>query len=508
MAVALTMLRRQINPQESPVYRLHPELLLHIASYLPTDDLVKATHTSYHLRTVLLAHSSLWSTLDLTKPEQASTFLTRSKSAAIHLFFPSIVPQCSLPLLELLGQSVERIATLKIYNTICQMELLLRTMPTLESLDFSTDPDDDSPDGEVRWSFPVMKTLLLDSIDFLPLSAPRLTRFSFVHTWAPQRSRPMDGLLDFLSGCLLLEDLVISRVNAFHIERHRDPVHLPCLRLCTHEVSTESHIQLYNLLFYPPSCTVTFTATLIHYRDRTPQAPIFPPFHEPAFRIDPRRVKVRTRSLGYEVEEMVEVIDRTHRRFRSTRAAASGRATPNPYEEPANPLHPAFIKSLDPRFIEVLCIEGYALWPRPGRNENVGEILDHLGNIRTLILSGATMGPCLQALVPREAGNTSEWRCRKLDTLVVHKPHYMEYRTYNVFPELHHFARGRKLAGLPLGSLSVFLDGEWDPEPPGFSPEELGEWVGTFKFVVGHDALLDWSVDDYFLEGLDLVWRD
>lgn len=94
-----------------------------------------------------------------------------------------------------------------------------------------------------------------------------------------------------------------------------------------------------------------------------------------------------------------------------------------------------------------------------------------------------------------------------MDTLVVHKSYRTEYPTYDVFPELHHFARGRKLAGLPLGSLSVFLDGEWDPKRPGY-PKELRKWVGTLKFVVGHDALLDWSVDDYFLEGLDHVWRD
>ena len=42
MLVALAMLRRRINPHESPIYRLHSESLSCIASHLATDDLVKA----------------------------------------------------------------------------------------------------------------------------------------------------------------------------------------------------------------------------------------------------------------------------------------------------------------------------------------------------------------------------------------------------------------------------------------------------------------------------------
>ena len=317
----------------------------------------------------------------------------------------------------------------------------------------------------------------------------------------------MDGLLDFLSDCPLLEDLVLVRVNNFHIERHRNPVHLPCLRLCTHDISTESYIQLYNLLSYPPSCTVILTYN--QGRNEILNAAVFPPFHEPTFRIDARRVKLKTQSLGLKphIEGIVEVIDRTHRRFRSTREVVLGNGTwADALKDTINPLYPTFIKNLDAKFIEVLCVEELALW-YIGRDDRVRKALDHLENIRTLILSGSTVGPYLRALVAGGDRNASEWRCTKLDTLVVHRPH-TEYCQYDAFLELPRVARERKLAGIPLRSVSVFLGNDWNPERPGLAPEELRGWVGTFKLVVGDDELQDWNVDDYFLEGLDHTWRD
>ena len=484
-------------------------MLLHIASHLETDDLVKATHISYHWRTVLLAHSSLWSTLNLTTPKQASVFLTRSKSAAIHVFFPKFGSKRLLSLFKLLGKSAERIATLKIHNTMHQRELLLRAMPTLETLDFSIRPDCRRPNEAANWTFPVMKTLVLDSLNFLPLSAPRLTRFTFIPSFVTRQSRAIDGLLDFLSGCLLLEDLVLFRPDNFYVERHRDPVHLPCLRLCAHDISTASYIQLYNLLSYPPSCTVTLTYN--HGRDETLDAAVFPPFHEPTFHIDARRVKLKTRSSGREdcIEGTVEVIDRTRRRFRSTREVVlGGKTLEDVLKHTINPLYPDFIKSLDAKLIEVLCVEELAsplLHPRG--DDCVGEVLDHLENIRTLILSGSAVEPYLRALVAEGTRNTGKWRCTKLDALVIHGPH-TEYRQYDVFSELRQIARERRLAGLPLRYVSVFLGNDWNPEQPRLPPEELREWVGTFELVVGGDELLDWSVDNYFLEGLGRVWRD
>ena len=97
--VALAMLRRRINSHESPVYRLHSELLSLIASRLAKDDLIKATHISYHWREVLLAHPSLWSTIEFSQyqsaSEQAATFFSRSKSATIHVSLPRRVQQLS-----------------------------------------------------------------------------------------------------------------------------------------------------------------------------------------------------------------------------------------------------------------------------------------------------------------------------------------------------------------------------------------------------------------------------
>ena len=49
-----------------------------------------------------------------------------------------------------------------------------------------------------------------------------------------------------------------------------------------------------------------------------------------------------------------------------------------------NPLYLYFLKDLDARFIETLCIEGLALWFYE-KNDCVKEALGHLEHIRTLI---------------------------------------------------------------------------------------------------------------------------
>ena len=60
MRVTLAILRRHINPLESPLYRLPPDLFPEVASHFTSEtDLVNATHVSYHLRNTLLTHPSL-----------------------------------------------------------------------------------------------------------------------------------------------------------------------------------------------------------------------------------------------------------------------------------------------------------------------------------------------------------------------------------------------------------------------------------------------------------------
>jgi hypothetical protein len=169
MPIAFAMLRRRINSQESPIYRLPPELFSHIASHLKTDDLVEATHVSCCWRTVLLTHPNLWPTLDFTDPQRVSNFLTRSKSATIHVFLPEAISIA--PLLDLVEKSAERIAALRVCNYILQKEPLLRKMPSLGTLEFQTHHGDGVLNEETRLSFPVLKTLFFYGADFSVLCA-------------------------------------------------------------------------------------------------------------------------------------------------------------------------------------------------------------------------------------------------------------------------------------------------------------------------------------------------
>ncbi|KAF9648213.1 hypothetical protein BDM02DRAFT_3115682 [Thelephora ganbajun] len=164
VGMALALLRRRINSHESPNYRLYPELLLLIASRLTTDDLVKASHISYHWRAVLLVFPSLWSTLDLTHPNRAFAFLTRSKSAKIHVFFPRLPRNTSFPL-ESLEQSAERIATLQVVDYLSQKELLLRTMPSLRTLQLYMYRSSALLYEQHQLCFPALETLFVYGVD-------------------------------------------------------------------------------------------------------------------------------------------------------------------------------------------------------------------------------------------------------------------------------------------------------------------------------------------------------
>jgi len=83
VATTLALLRRRINAYESKIYRLHPEVLSLAASYLPREDLVKATHVSHSWRAVLLDFPSLWVDVDFGREEEALTFFKRSGSTPI-----------------------------------------------------------------------------------------------------------------------------------------------------------------------------------------------------------------------------------------------------------------------------------------------------------------------------------------------------------------------------------------------------------------------------------------
>ena len=496
------MLRRRINPHESLIYRLHPELLSLVATHLVTDDLVKATHVSYHWRAVLLSYPSLWSTLDFTHTERALAFLTRSKPAPVRVFLRRIPPNTSPPL-ELLDQPAERITTLTVNDYVSQKELLLRTVPSLRTLQFCSDHSN-ALSGATTLLFPALKTLFVERVDPLLFSAPCLTWFGF--STLTFRERSMDALLDFLRNCPLLEELEISHDNDFYARRSHDVVHLPHLRAYTHYTTTGFYLGLHNILSYPPSCSVTFRCGDGSYG--ITDAPR--PFENLAFLGDIRRIKLKTTSADREdyVEGMVEVIDAAGRRVRSTRQVVlGGERWEEALMDVINPLYPGFFEDLDARFVEVLCVEELAIWFYE-RGDRVREALGHLEHLRTLVLSNSETEPYLEALVPAKATDADRWPCPKLDTLVIHS-RYCGLFGMNTQLTLCHVARERKVAGFPLKAVSVFINWGQDLRRLRLWDSRLEElrYIGTFEFVTG-DGVLDWDVDDYFLKGLDHLRRD
>jgi hypothetical protein len=259
------------------------------------------------------------------------------------------------------------------------------------------------------------------------------------------------------------------------------------------------------MLSYPPSCSVTFCCSNRSYwPDDAPR-----PFQNPTFLVDVRRVKLKTRSADRQdyVEGMVEIIDAAHRRVRSKQQVVLRDVTWDEVLTSAiNPLFPGFLKDLDVRFIEVLCVEELALWFYE-EGDRVEEVLGHLKNIRTLILSDSAVDPFLCALA--RTTDVNGWRCLKLDTLAIYSKRG-DPAGEDILSTLHHVARRREAAGFPLRTVSVFLGWTRNPkhlEWMGSDLEELRRYIGTFKLVMGDDAL-DWNVDDYFLDGLDNFRRD
>jgi hypothetical protein len=154
----------------------------------------------------------------------------------------------------------------------------------------------------------------------------------------------------------------------------------------------------------------------------------------------------------------------------------------------------------------MLCVEEGALWFGE-RRRCVEEVLDHLENIKTLVICDSAVGPFLDALAPPEAANADGLRCPKLESLVIHIKN-RDRTGGELIEPISRVAQKRREAGFPLGSVSVFspqlenLAG--DPDGIESGVEESWKWIDSFKLVTGKDAM-NWNVDDYFLDGLRRV---
>jgi hypothetical protein len=268
--VALAMLRRRINPLESPLYRLPPDLFPEVASHLPSEtDLVNATHVSYHLRNTLLSHPSLWSHLNFEHEMRARAFFERSGQTPLDVDMVRDVTRTVDSLTELRQQS-KRIATLKLRHWSIQKKFLSEPLPSLKGLEIFFDyyyDDDWDEDWDTTWapvwgltkkatswSFPSLTSLVVYSLSPIPFYTPYLTRFKF---WDQGDSTNTDKLISFLDSCPLLEHIDISYVDGLR-SKHDLIVSLPSLRTYTQTTFGEMSSAVLNTLSLPPFCSVTF----------------------------------------------------------------------------------------------------------------------------------------------------------------------------------------------------------------------------------------------------------
>ena len=527
--VAFAILRRHINLLESPLYRLPPDLLPEVASHLTSEgDLVNATHVSHHLRNTLLSFPCLWSHLNFKHETRAHGFFERSGQASLHVDMAPEAARTVTSLAELRKQS-KRIATLKLRHWLIQKKFLSEPLPSLKRLEIYLyleryddewdEERDDAWDEEwdittpilgpmkkaTSWSFPSLTSLIIFGLDPTPFHAPNLTRFKF---WDLVGLINTEKLIVFLNDCPLLEHIDISYVDKFGLGTKSDlVVSLPSLRTYTQtDFGEVCPLTVFNTFSFPPFCSVTLRSQ--DDRGMTPAADsVLLPFKNPGYLAEIKRVKLRTTDGvgGGEVAEVLELIN-----AKGTRVCSERMITERKHRSlmihgrifAINVAHLNFLQHINCQSVEILCIDGNA-------SEYVGgvaveffkEVLG-FGDVRTLILSRGSVGPCLLAL-DEDLGKPDRRRWfLSTHTLIIHLGLEQRGLHNKVLRPLLSIAQKRKMVGFPFKSVSLFLPSGLDE-----TLDNLRSCVEKLEVVLRDDAL-DWDVDKYFLDGLEHLQKN
>ena len=532
--VALAMLRRHINPLESPIYRLLPDLFPEIASHLRADetDLVNATHVSYHLRNTLLSHPSLWSHLNFGRETRAWAFLERSGQTPLRIDMPKNSLRTAGSFAELCRQS-ERVASLNLQHWWIQKKFLSESLPSLRRLEITFGYDrgwDETSDNtwgivldleedSMLWSLPSLTSLVVHDFEPTMLHTPHLTHFKFI---CRDLLINPHMLPSFFNNCPLLEHTDISYENKF-LEFQDPVVSLPNLRTYTETTDDQVYpITLLNVLSLPPFCSITLRSGI--RESEVEVDAVLPHFENPDYLAEIKRIKLGT-TYGHsgEVFETVELVNVKGTKICLERCFEEEERQPlaQGYGKHAHRVaHPNFFGNLDGQSVEVLCIDGRV---RPDTvTDGFFAEASGFGNVRTLILSGSAVGPCLLYLDPESDPIGHCLWFPSICTLIIHTDQHSSY--FGVLRPLLDAAQKRKVVGFPFKSVSLFLQegleyeegSEWLRKYGGRLTklrehvedlEELRGYVEELEIVV-EDDVLDWDVDKYFLDGLDHLQKN
>jgi len=512
------MLRRHINPLESPLYGLPQDLFPEVASHLTSEtDLVNATHVSHHLRTALLSYPSLWSQLDFEHEMRARAFFERSGQTSLHVDMAMDITRTVGSLAELRQQS-KRIATLKLRHWWAQKKFLSEPLPALKRLGIFSEHHyyDDGWDEEwdtvwapvwgpmkqaTSWSFPSLTTLIIHNLNPIPFYTPHLKCFMF-----RDQESDADIILNFLDNCPLLEYIDVSYVGGPR-DKHDLVVSLPCLQTYT-EIAFDGACPLtvLNALILPPFCSVT-----LRFRDYSKTTAAVGAalhcFENPDYLAEIKRVKLGTTQDddGNEVAGTLELVNAKGTKVCSEIMVSEEEGYQKSLEGGKNHSHFSahlnLLRNLDGQSVEILCIDGY--WSRlVGRGMPVEFLKEALsfGNVKTLILSRSAVEPCLLALEEDPgASDNSQWFLSINNLIICPGPEHDSH--HKVFLSLFSLVQKRKAVGFPFKSVSLFfhsgLEWQWNQVL-----ELLRSGVEKLEVVTGDDVL-DWDVDKYFLDGLE-----
>ena len=519
--MATTIFRRKINAVSSPTYRLPPESLAMVGSYLNVGDLFTAAHVSHYWRTTLLSFPSLWSNIPFGNDEAMLTMLQWSKSAPLRVSIRFVCP--SEEVMDSLYNDSARIVSLKSENYAVLRRLLARPMTSLEVLSIGLDGSETQDDvrnlvDDPATVVPSLRTLIVGgNPGGFGLCVPHLTHFKFYGGY-PQET---DGeillsVLGVFRRCQMLEVVDVAwgeeRYNpgAF-VFTAEDVVSLPHLRyLAQEQYSPVDQPWLPDLIHLPQSCAVFLKKPRIAYNSEHIGPVSFPflPNNSPHLS-DIRRVKLGTvyNHSMETIETVIEIVNGQGIILSFERVMVLGHLRPrrDPWaiiDDELNPSNLCALTGANTGSPMVLCLENYQLQRGEGQAATyAAQALDDLENVTTLILSNSAVEPYL---LPLEPNNREKLRWYStVQSLVIYSPSQLDHTGSDILQSLLRVSKKRKIAGAPFRSVTLAIPSTTLVVSPG-ELAALNEYIERFEFLAGDDAL-DWDVDKYFIPDHDLL---